>query len=454
MRMTGSAARLLVAAITLGASPSQGFAQQPEASPPAQAPASIPAPPPPAATQHAHEHEDKTAIPVATLVAAALEANPELAAMRREFDASRARVPQEKALPDPELMFGNMTQHNPIPFAGLSGDFSEIYVGVSQEVPWFGVRRLRGEAAASESEAKLRAYETRARSLAAEVKTAAVELYALDRKIAVVARDQEIIANFVRVAQARYEVGKAEQADIINAQLQGTELVDMKGALEARRASAETTLNTLLDRDPETRIGAIARPAYSATIPALDELLAFAREKAPELAEKRRLVDAESHRLRLAEIEAKYPSVSFQFTYHNRPAFEDYYTYGVSLRLPFWSASKQRYGVAEKTETLAASRSNLAWAEAQVRGRLRDAHVRSTTAARLLRLHEEGLVPQSALALESSMAAYQVGRVDFLTLLNALKKALDYETHYYDLLAEYYTALAEIEALTGAELMR
>ena len=164
------------------------------------------------------------------------------------------------------------------------------------------------------------------------------------------------------------------------------------------------------------------------------------------------MVDAENHRLRLSELQAKYPDVTFQFVYHNRPAFQEYYTYGVSFRLPFWSASKQRYGVAEKTETLAAARERLAAAEADVLGRLRAAHVSATTAARLLDLHEQGLMPQATLALESSMSAYQVGQVDLLTLLTALRKALGYETHYYDLLVDYYAALAEIDALAGSEL--
>ena len=80
--------------------------------------------------------------------------------------------------------------------------------------------------------------------------------------------------------------------------------------------------------------------------------------------------------------------------------------------------------------------------------------MRATTAARLIKLHEQGLIPQATLALESALSAYQVGQVEMLTLLTTLKRALDYETRYYELLSDYQKALAEMERFTGVELTR
>lgn len=391
---------------------------------------------------------------IRALVDEALSANPELAAMRREFDAARARVPQAKALPDPMLMFGNMTQGNPIPFAGLTGDFSEIYAGASQRLPWFGVRRLRGLVASSEAESKFQEYFAKVRQIAAEVKGAAFDIFALDRRVAVAVRGLEILERLAEVAGARYEVGKAEQVDVINARLEITELLHVKGELEAERASAAARLNALLLRAPDAEIGAVAIERSGLGVPPYEMLVQLASENAPEIKQQRRLIDARNHALRLAEREAKYPQVDLTFVYHNRPAFPDYYEYGVTLELPLWAFNKQRYGVEEKTSDLAAARARLRSTESLVNYRLRDAYVRATNAARLVRLHEQGLVPQSVLALESAMASYQVGKVDFGTLLTALKKALDYESQYYELLAEYSKALAEIEAYVGVELVR
>jgi cobalt-zinc-cadmium efflux system outer membrane protein len=455
---TAIALALLLAQAT--AAPARASAQDrpPSTAEPAAGTQAKPLPPvdlPPESPERLQHHEEVPAgaVTLPTLVRAALDANPELAAMRRDFDAARARVPQAKALPDPMLMFGNMTQGNPVPFAGLTGDFSEIYVGASQTVPWFGVRRLRGLVAGSEAEAKFEEYGARERQIVAEVKSAAFEIHTLDRAIAVVTRDMDILDKFAQVAEARYSVGKAEQVDVLNARLEITELLHAKGNLEAKRAVAASRLNALLSRDPETEVGPVAVDRRGLDVPAYEEVVRLAEASSPDLKQRRRLVDASNHALRLAEREAKYPEVSFTFQYHNRPAFPDYYEYGVTLQLPFWSASKQRYGVEEKTSDLAAAHSRLRSVDVMVRERLREAYVRATNAVRLIKLHEQGLVPQATLSLESAMASYQVGKVDFMTLLTALKRALDYETEYYELLAEYWTALAEMEAYTGTELV-
>jgi outer membrane protein, heavy metal efflux system len=451
---------VVIPAIFLFASAAPTAAQQgaPPAAPAERRPSSGPnAPAAPPVQQH---HQPRNApsgaggVTLASLVEAARAASPELAARRREFDAARARIPQAEALPDPTVSFLNNTQGNPIPFAGLKGDFGEIMVGFSQDLPWFGVRRLRAQAAGAEAEAKFQEYLSAAWQLTADVKTTYYDLYNLDRALAVIARDRDILEKVTQVAEARYAVGKAQQVDVINARVEITELMHRQGQLEAKRALAAARLNQLLFRDPETEIGALAELKMSPEPPPPDELARLAAENAPDLKQHRSRIDAGNKALRLAEREAKYPEVGLNFSYHNRPAFPDYYTYGVTLRLPLYAATKQRYAIKEQAANLAATEARLDANLSLIRYRLRDARVRATTAARLIRLHEQGLIPQGTLALESALAAYQVGNVDFPTVLTALKRVLDYELEYYELLADYQKALAEMERFTGVELTK
>src|SRR5712691_8112005 len=134
----------------------------------------------------------------------------------------------------------------------------------------------------------------------------------------------------------------------------------MQGELESKRATAIALLNRLLFRDPETPIGALAAVHMAPEPPSFDELVRLASENAPDLAQQRRLIDASSKAVRLAEREAKYPEVGLNFTYHNRPVFPDYYTYGVTLRLPLYAYTKQRYAIEEQSANLAAAQARLA----------------------------------------------------------------------------------------------
>ena len=70
----------------------------------------------------------------------------------------------------------------------------------------------------------------------------------------------------------------------------------------------------------------------------------------------------------------------------------------------------------------------------------------------LLRLFSEGVVPQSSLALESSMSAYQVGTVDFLSVIGNFSTVLNYEIDYYRELANYQSSLARMESMVGVDL--
>lgn len=394
-------------------------------------------------------------VSVTSLVEAALEANPEITVMRREFDATRARIPQAKALPDPTVSFTQMTVGNPIPFAGNRNDgFFENDFGVSQDFPWFGVRRLRGQIASAESEAKFQEYAATVRRITSEVKAAYYDLYYTERALTVLARDKDILEKMAQVAEVRYSVGKAQQVDIINARVEITELVHRQGELEIQRETALARLNNLLFREQGTPIGELAPVRMNPELPPFEELMRLASENAPELAQQRRLIDAGSKAVRLAEREAKYPEVGVSFMYRQRPRFQDYYSYQVSLKLPIYAASKQRYAIEEQSANLSAARSRLNSNVSLVASRLREARERARITARQIRLHEQGLIPQATLALESSLSAYQVGQLEFITLLTALKRALDYETQYYQLVSENQKALAEIERYTGVELTR
>src|SRR6266496_1792143 len=64
----------------------------------------------------------------------------------------------------------------------------------------------------------------------------------------------------------------------------------------------------------------------------------------------------------------------------------------------------------------------------------------------LLKLLSQGVVPQSSLALESSMSAYQVGNVDVLTVIGSFTTVPNYETDYYRELTNYQTSLGTLVA--------
>jgi outer membrane protein TolC len=78
----------------------------------------------------------------------------------------------------------------------------------------------------------------------------------------------------------------------------------------------------------------------------------------------------------------------------------------------------------------------------------------ATTADRLLKLYDEGIIRQASFSLESAVNNYEVGKIDFLTLMTSWTRVLNYELAYYEQLAEYQKALAQLEPFVGIELAK
>jgi outer membrane protein TolC len=67
-----------------------------------------------------------------------------------------------------------------------------------------------------------------------------------------------------------------------------------------------------------------------------------------------------------------------------------------------------------------------------------------------MHLYSQQIVPQSELALQSSLASYEGGSIDFLTVLSNFNTIRDYQMNYFEQRAEYLKALSGLEELTGA----
>ena len=88
-----------------------------------------------------------------------------------------------------------------------------------------------------------------------------------------------------------------------------------------------------------------------------------------------------------------------------------------------------------------------------LRYRVKQEFLEAQAAEQLLKLYAQGIVPQSTLALESSLASYEVGAIDFLNVLSNFTTVLDYELGYHEQLAMHEKALARLEELTGLTLI-
>jgi len=395
-----------------------------------------------------------TVLTLEDLIREAEQNNPDLRAATEELRAARRRVPPAGALPDPVISFGQMNVGNVVPFTTLGEEgFSEIYVGVSQEFPFLGKRGLRENVVQKEADAEFWSYEfTRLRVLA-DLKVAYYDLFYHHRTLDTLRKDMRLLETFEETAGALYRVGEASQADVLRAQTEVSLLQNQIEVAEQRKGVAEARINTLLNRPADIPLPSPAPFEKAVLGHSLEELRELALDRFPLLRRQGETVQARQYELQLAEKE-KYPDFGVMFAYHNRGGLRDYWTIGGTARIPLYFNRKEKYEIEEAGARLAASRERYDSVRTSLQFSLKDYYLEAVTAERLLRLFEETIIPQETLTLEATSASYQVGEVDFLSIIDSLLKLVNDEIRYYEYLTNFQKALARLEPIVGVELTR
>lgn len=386
------------------------------------------------------------------LLAEALRANPEILAAQKRYEAARQRPAQESSLPGPMLSLGYTSSGSPRPFAGLGREpVANAGVMLSQEFPFPGKRKLRGEIAAKEADADFQQYQAAQLSIISRVKQAFYRLGYAWAAQEVLERDRDLLRTFLRAAEARYAVGQAQQQDVFKAQTQLSMLETRLARLTQERLSREAELNSLLARPVDSPLARPAEVAPASLRVPLEELLKQARDQAPLLRREENMIQRAELAVNLARKEY-YPDYTLSAGVYHMGAMPSMYMARVDFKLPAWFGGKQRAGVAEQVSSLSQARRNYEAAGQTLAFRLRDDYLMAETSHRLLEMYETTVIPQSRLALQSSLAAYETGGVDFLTVLANFTTMLDYELNYHEELQSYLLALARLEEMTGVSL--
>lgn len=384
------------------------------------------------------------------VVRLALERSPEAQGAAAAIRAMEHHVPQAKALPDPTVSAGWAGKL--LPFDTMSGDASSYRgITVAEQFPYPGKLRLQGQIASRDVEAARTDCEAARRRVALEAQLAFAEYFYLDKAIETTRANKELLEKLAAIAEAQYRVGKAMQQDVLRAQVEISMLMEKLAMLEQEQAMATAELNAALQQAPETALPAPAELDAPPIRYTLDELYALAEANDTGILRNQTAIERGKLSVALAERQTR-PDIGVSYMFEqrtNQPAMNGV---TVSVALPVFRKTKQNEGVAEAAATLQSAEKMQQAQQTTVRAEIRKQMLAAETAERLSTLYAKAILPQSSLALESAMSEYQVGKVDFLSLLTNLTTQLNYETEIYRQTAEYRKAIARLESLTGQSI--
>jgi outer membrane protein TolC len=289
------------------------------------------------------------------------------------------------------------------------------------------------------------------------VERAWAELGFAQRALRITNANIELVRNFARIAEVKYGVGTGLQQDVLRAQVQLTTLLDQRLHRDASISRAEARLAALLDLPAELALPPTAALADPAQLPPLQPLVHVLDETSPRLQAVASEVERAQRLVRVAELEG-YPDFDLGFGYRIRKRVmgdpvrgEDYLSAEVTVRLPI-NRSKWRAKVAEKRALLRREQARYRGLRAELVSQLRISFADLQRADSEATLLQTGLVPQAEQSLASSRSGYEVGRIDFLSLLDSQVRLLDAELRHLRAVADRRVAFAALEAAAGRKL--
>jgi len=147
--------------------------------------------------------------PLSELLAEAETNNPQISAADHEVRAARQVAPQVTTLPDPKFTYQQFSVGSPKPFAGYTNsNFAFIGVGASQELPYPGKLRLRGQIAERDADTKLAEVGVTKTSIADGVKADYLQVAYLQETRGIFRHNEATLDQLIHDATIHYQVGQ------------------------------------------------------------------------------------------------------------------------------------------------------------------------------------------------------------------------------------------------------
>jgi outer membrane protein, heavy metal efflux system len=397
--------------------------------------------------------QDSQILDLDLLISEALAQNPQLQAARNRAAAAKTRIKQASAWEAPQIgvdFYQTPVQSFPNPVKdGMETDYF-----IQQMIPFPGKLSAMGEVSrhsAAMLEQDIRITE---RKIIRELKTAYYELYLLQQKILINRENQSLMQKFIAGALKQYEGGMGNQSDILRAQTEFSLLLNEETILHSELQSVEAMIHTLLNHPVYTPLGSVAEIRPDSISWTAEQLQSLAFTNRPDLIAMNYNIDMNKADL-VSSRREYYPDVMARLMYKNMTDTEhDFWSLmiGMDIPLAFWSGNKFKYKAEENRLKVAEAEDQLQTMKNMVSYEIRNTLLTLQTRYGSLNMYRKTLVPQSEQTLQSTLAAYQTGKTEFLMVLDAYRMLLMARQEYHMSLMNYMVSRAQLEQAVGLEI--
>ena len=395
-------------------------------------------------------HSEPGQLSLAEVIRIVQEQNPAIQESLKKWNAAKARIPQAAAWDDPRLGGESRVRR----FVDVQPNaFMDQAVSIEQMIPITGKNLLRGRAAAAEA---LSAYEEVRRQQLDVIAGARASFFRLANAHAQLEINQKNILSLRQIAdisRSKYEAGTETAANVLVAETEASKVLEAQRDLERQLSHEQAQLNTLMNRDAFAAIGVPEETGLKLPELSVTRLRPLLLAQRPEIKMAEAKIDMEKSKLQLARREwIPDPALSVKAQrYNGTTQSVSELDAGVSFTVPWFNFRKYSAGVREAHENVGAAEQALDRSEKEALRLLRDQLQKIETALHHVELFRDKIVPQAQQSFEANRLSYESGKASFLDWITSQRNLRDLEAMARQHLTDYQVAIAELEAVVGAQ---
>ena len=377
--------------------------------------------------------------------------NPAIKEAENRWRAAQERVRQENAWDDPRIAGDSrVRRYVDVP----PNAFMDQSLAVEQLIPITGKNLVRGRAAAAEALSIFEEVRRAELDVIARARASFFRLANAYEQLEINSKNLVSLRQIADISRSKYETGVESAANVLVAETDYSKLLETRRDLERSLSDAESQLNTLMNRDAFAPIGAPVAVSINEANLSLSGLRAITLAQRPEVNMARAKIDNEKSKLQLAR-RAWIPDPALMVKgqrYNDTSQAVSELDAGVSFTVPWVNPGKYSAGVREARASVAAAEQGFDREQKEALRLLRDQLEKIETTHHHVDLFRDKLVPQARQAFEATRLSYESGKATFLDWISAQRNVRDIEATGREHLADYQVAVAELEAVIGAEL--
>ena len=377
--------------------------------------------------------------------------NPAIKEAENRWRAAQERARQANAWDDPRIAGDSrVRRYVDVP----PNAFMDQSLAVEQLIPITGKNLVRGRAAAAASLSIFEEVRRAELDVIARARTSFFRLANAYEQLEINSQNLVSLRQIADISRSKYETGVESAANVLVAETDYSKLLETRRDLERSLSDAESQLNTLMNRDAFAPIGAPVAVSINEANLSLSGLRAITLAQRPEVNMARAKIDNEKSKLQLAR-RAWIPDPALMVKgqrYNDTSQAVSELDAGVSFTVPWVNPGKYSAGVREARASVAAAEQGFDREQKEALRLLRDQLEKIETTHHHVDLFRDKLVPQARQAFEATRLSYESGKATFLDWISAQRNVRDIEATGREHLADYQVAVAELEAVIGAEL--